>query len=240
MKDRYIDFIKKRYSGSYIKRYREADEASLLRPEILEIGGLITTTCENLSVSLRVLDIGCGTGRYFHFLRNTEELWALDVSPYALEQAKNPVRAEVVQQNIRKIKFLCGNFLNIDLPKSYFNMVYSIGVLGEYIPWTKELVKFVRETMVAGGHFLFTTVKPEALESKSKRRQIAEFLCKYVPPVQTLLKEKLSIGQYSASRKQIEFALDGHFEIEWLGDCLTSSFPHHLCIARALPQRFIF
>ena len=68
---------------------------------------------------LRVLDAGCGMGRWLHFARRAgADVVGMDVSP-AIEVAAGRERADFVQADLR----------HAPLPMVSFDMVYSLGVV---------------------------------------------------------------------------------------------------------------
>lgn len=105
---------------------------------------------------ISVLDAGCGTGRFFHCLRHVQSLLAIDASPYMLAEARTPVRAEAIDAG--QIELLCANILEIDLAARRFDLIYSIGVLGECAPLTPPLCRKLLTWLQPEGRLFFTVV----------------------------------------------------------------------------------
>lgn len=240
-RSREVQYIVNRYSREYVRRYRKADEASLARPEEIAIGDHLSKACLTFRApDLKVLDIGCGTGRYFHYLRQVNELWGVDLSPYTLKEAKHPVRAEEIARHVKNIKLIYGDFLSTDFPLHYFDLVYSMGVLAEYIPLNEEVVSRIHDFLKTDGLFIFTAVTPEGRGDKYKSisRVIAERIYRYLPKmIKNRLHDRLFLARYYASRAQIEMLLSSHFEICTVNDCFENTFPHLICVARATSRR---
>ena len=87
-------------------------------------------------------------------------LWGL-IFPPMLEQARNPLHADQVQA--RKVELACGDLLDLGLPAASFDMIYSVGVYGEYAPIDVALVREFQRLLRPGG-LLFVT----AVESSSR------------------------------------------------------------------------
>lgn len=102
------------------------------------------------------LDIGCGTGRYFHCLRNVRCLIGLDPSASMLEQARSPVRADEIR--IDSIELRCGDLSSSDFTDGSFDFIYSIGVVGEYAPIDAALLSRCLKLLKPGGILLLTAV----------------------------------------------------------------------------------
>lgn len=93
----------------------------------------------------KVLDIGCGSGHSLQYMaeRGAEELWGLDLSSTQIETAHETLQSW-------NPKLICGAMEEErDIPKGYFDIVYSIYALG----WTSDL----RKTL----ELIYSYVKPE-------------------------------------------------------------------------------
>lgn len=84
----------------------------------------------------KVLDLGCGNGRYFPFFRkNRVSYFGVDNNPALLEIAKKKFPGETFQEE---------NALNLSFPNEFFNKVYSIAVLHQ-IPSREFRIQFIKE-----------------------------------------------------------------------------------------------
>src|SRR5688500_7403301 len=79
------------YGSRRALAYRQYDEAPM------ESGGsknhwctLLRDLSRSFDRKIDVLDVGCGTGRYFRCLCNVRRLVGVDISEHMLEQARNP------------------------------------------------------------------------------------------------------------------------------------------------------
>ncbi len=81
----------------------------------------------------RMLEICCGSGHSlkYHADRNAGELWGVDLSEKQLDNAKR-----LLSENGYSAKLICSPMeAELDIPKEYFNYVYSIYGIG----WTTDL-----------------------------------------------------------------------------------------------------
>ncbi|MCS7228392.1 MAG: methyltransferase domain-containing protein, partial [Endomicrobia bacterium] len=101
-----VDNIKSLYNQDYSKKYRKSDEEEVENQSVKFICQLLEELTNSLQQNNTLaLDIGCGTGRYFYCLKNIKKLIAVDVSPYMIEEAKNPVNKELI--TIDDIELIC-------------------------------------------------------------------------------------------------------------------------------------
>ena len=82
-----------------------------------------------LRPGFRVADIGCGAGIVAAWIAEqvggSGEVWAVDVSPEQVEQA----RSEAARRSLRNVRFVVAGALNTGLPRGSFDLVYCRFVL---------------------------------------------------------------------------------------------------------------
>ena len=122
----------------------------------------------------KLLEICCGSGHSlkYHAERNAGELWGLDISQKQLDHAK-----ALLSENGYAAKLICSPMeADIDIPKDYFDFVYSIYGIG----WTTELqgtFKKVASYLKKDGIFIFSwhhTLNYCVAWSCEERREILE------------------------------------------------------------------
>lgn len=145
------------------RRYREDDEIEARSENHQRLGGNLRRICRSFPHPVRVLELGCGTGRYFHWLDNTALLVGTDISPEMLRQAKNPVRA--AELSAREIRLIRGNLYETNFEQGSFDFVYSLGVFGYGAAITAELCTKIARWLTPGGHLYF-----DALEQSDSSR----------------------------------------------------------------------
>jgi SAM-dependent methyltransferase len=221
------------YDDAYAHRYRAVDEE-------IRHGGLVTTfgqwlagICEQFGREITALDLGCGTGRYFWALRNVTELVGVDVSAAMLAEAKRPVDAAHVR--VRDVKLIEGDFLSVPLDADKFDLVYSIGVLGEHVPFDAAIAARVHRWLIADGRFAFTAVHRQSFSvPRTVKRRIAETMMPWLPSVhaESLRRRLLAGGLYVDEQFLSDVLTTSGFEIESLTRHESDVHLHCLCVAR--------
>src|SRR5687768_8442558 len=82
--------------GAQARQYRQDDEIEVTTEHHRHLRGILELLSGSFDHPIRVLDAGCGTGRYFHCVRNATELVGLDLCPEMLDAARAPVLAQDV------------------------------------------------------------------------------------------------------------------------------------------------
>lgn len=104
-----------------------------------------------------MLDIGCGSGHSlsYHADRGAAELWGLDLSQKQLDNAK-----AYLSEKGHRAKLICSPMEeDCDIPKAYFDYVYSIYAIG----WANDLEKVFKKIasyLKPGGIFIFSWKHP--------------------------------------------------------------------------------
>ena len=150
------------YDKNRARKYRIADE-ELDLPTRKHFGSGIEVISKILGSHLRVLDLGCGTGRYFHYLKNTDELVAIDASKHMINEAKDPIRKEYI--TIKDIKFIIGDLISENF-LGKFDFVYSIGTLGEHVPFDANICNKICNLLNDHGIFYTTIVDYNTVRHK--------------------------------------------------------------------------
>ena len=112
----------------------------------------ISTFVSMLPNKGKVLDAGCGTGRYSCLLRDSGlEVVGIDISQGMLK---------VAQQKHKEIKFIHGNFLHIDYPDEFFDGIWAHSSLihFEHIEDVQKTLLEFKRLLKTGGilHLLLT------------------------------------------------------------------------------------
>jgi SAM-dependent methyltransferase len=220
------------YDADYAKRYRAHDDQLLESPACLGFVDWLQRTCRQFQPPIDVLDLGCGTGRYFWALEGVRTLVGIDASASMLEEAAHPFRADQIRAG--KIELIHGDLFDHDFGASRFHLVYSIGVLGEHSPLDQVVVARVRHWLNSGGRFAFTTVHPDSFSiQRTWRRQLGRAAEKMLPPpFKSPMHERLlSHGRY-ADEGYIRKLLEPAFVIESVERFVSEAHLHCLCVAR--------
>jgi len=157
---RWADRAASLYDESYARRYRARDNELESTRSNQELIGWLGGVCDRFDHPIDVLDLGCGTGRYFWGLRRLKSLTGLDASDAMIAQAREPIHGE--RLSAVPLTLVAGDVVNHSFPAGSFDLVYSIGVLAEHVPLTQATIDRVSAWLRPGGRFAFTTIHPKS------------------------------------------------------------------------------
>jgi SAM-dependent methyltransferase len=220
------------YTTAYARKYRVHDDELREVETYRAFCDWLTNVCGRFGRAIDVLDLGCGTGRYFASLTNVGELVGLDVSAAMLDEAAHPVAAARI--TARAIQLVRGDLLTHVFPRESFDLVYSIGVLAEHTPLDRRVVANVSSWLRSGGRFAFTTVHPD---SWSVRRTLRRTAGRAMLPLMSgglrrrLHRRLVADGRY-ADEAWIRECVGPELTIESLERLDSEAHLHCLCVAR--------
>jgi ubiquinone/menaquinone biosynthesis C-methylase UbiE len=136
-------------------QYRRDDEIEVATENHRRLCAILKGICNSFPHPIKALDVGCGTGRYFHCLTNVSELIGIDISEEMLRAAETPVRSEEVPENLRLV---CANAFLLDFPPASFHFIYSLGMFSNGCPVTTELCNRFHRWLAPGGKLFFDAV----------------------------------------------------------------------------------
>jgi len=223
------------YDGAYARRYRvHDDELSGSEPERL-FSEWLERVCRAFTAPIDVLDLGCGTGRFFWAVSGARTIVGLDASPAMLAEAQHPYRQERISA---RVTLVAGDLFEHDFGARRFDLVYSIGVLAEHSPLDERIVTSVRRWLKLQGRFAFTTVHPESPSvPRTVRRTLGTLVLPVsVGPLRRRLRDRLTSGGLYADETRIHDLLDRSFAIESLTRMESEAHLHCLCVARKVSE----
>lgn len=183
------------YNQAYSRQYRENDEEAIRGDEGKHTTETLRTLSESFARDIAILDLGCGTGRYFHCLRRVAKLTGIDISPHMLAHAKTPIRAEQLDISPDRIELICGDILTLNITEETFDLIYAIGVLAQHSPLTVELCNKLRALLTPGGKLFFTAVDVASQRKRrTLKRRLAERAVRVLPasPLKQAIERKLT------------------------------------------------
>jgi SAM-dependent methyltransferase len=161
-------------------QYRRDDEIEVQSQNHQRLAISLKQICHSFSNPISVLDVGCGTGRYFHCLENVSSLTGIDISEEMLASAREPVRKEQIQ--IQDIRLIRGNVYLAHFPPESFDFIYSLGMFGHGCPVTVEVCDKLYSWLKPGGKLFFNLVDVAGLPLWYRARRRAR---KMIYPVLT-------------------------------------------------------
>jgi SAM-dependent methyltransferase len=111
------------YTEAYADKYRAADDEIRDGELVARFSGWIGRVCDDFDSPIDVLDMGCGTGRYFQALRRVKSLAGIDVSRPMLELAAR--RGAAVPQ----LSFRQGDASVVALPANHDLIFSRFGIM---------------------------------------------------------------------------------------------------------------
>jgi len=187
-----------RYEPAYASRYRAADEMMVEDDAWRALAQWLGELCQSFEHPIKALDIGCGTGRYFAALSQVRELVGLDASAAMLEQARRPIGAD--RLTATEITLVNADLDTVELDRDRFDLIYSIGVLAEHVPFTESRAARIAGWLAPNGLFAFTAVHPSSntVRGSWKRRAGAAALSVAPGPLRKRLRAAwLAKGLYA-------------------------------------------
>ena len=223
------------YTESYAERYRAQDESIRPGHAAARLAGWLRDVCGRFHRPIDVLDLGCGTGRYFHAVAQARRLVGIDASRAMLDRARHPVGDLT---SLPELTLVEGDFMTWDFRPAEFDLVYSIGVLAEHSPFDESLAARVSGWLKPGGRFAFTTVQPESSSvPRTLGRRIGGWalpLARMAPPaVRRALRDRLmSDGLYADEERVRDVLAAAALTVESLEPFESDVHLHVLAVAR--------
>jgi len=227
------------YATDYARRYRQHDDQLDGVDAYLTFCRWVTQLCHRFDAPIDVLDLGCGTGRYFCALTNINHLVGLDASGPMLAEAAHPHDADRV--TARSVQLVEGDALTHEFAPASFDLIYSIGVLAEHTPFDARIVENAARWLRPGGRFAFTTVHPESTSiPRTLSRAVGTAVAPISPwPIRPWLRRRLTANGQYADEMLIAERLNGLFLIESLSRLESEAHLHCLCVARKIERRAV-
>jgi SAM-dependent methyltransferase len=225
------DRAAKLYDEPYARHYRECDDGLVDVGATRQLADWLHDVCRRFDHPIDVLDLGCGTGRYFWALDNVKRLVGLDASGAMLSEAQHPPHADRIRAE--SIALVHGDLLTQEFAGGEFDLVYSVGVLAEHTPLTRAIVDRVSHWLRPGGRFAFTTVHPDSPTVQQRPgRRLASAVLPFVPgALGRALHERLMAGGLYADERWVTSHLSPAFTIESLERFSSEVHLHVRCVA---------
>jgi SAM-dependent methyltransferase len=229
---RWADRAAALYDEAYARRYRAHDEEFEQSAPCRDFAGWLERVCRSLPTPIDVLDLGCGTGRYFWALTGVRDLVGIDASAAMLAEARTPYNASRI--SAASVTLIQDDLFNHRFERGQFDLVYSIGVLAEHVPFNEAVVAAVAGWLKPGGRFAFTTVHPASPSiPRTIGRRVGEWLAPVAPAAtERRLRARLLAGGLYADQRRVRELLEWAFEVLSIELFESEAHLHCLCVAR--------
>jgi SAM-dependent methyltransferase len=220
------------YHAEYARRYRKHDDELAHVDAYARFCAWLGAVCDRFDRDIDVLDLGCGTGRYFRAVRRARTLVGIDASAAMLAEARAPLAAD--QISARTVRLVHGDIATHAFDPATFDLAYAVGVLAEHVPLDDRIVANAWRWLRPGGRFAFTTVHPESSSvPRTIGRVAGQFVLPFTAgPLRRRLRERLTADGRYADEALIHERLHGRFVIESLARLHSEAHLHCVCTAR--------
>jgi len=195
------------FSAEHARRYRQHEEIAMHFGSRRHYCNLLLRISQSFDSRISVLDVGCGTGRYFHCLRNVHLLIGLDISMDMLNQARNPIYSD--QIDIDQVSLICSDAHSIPFIPNSIDFIYSIGALGEYTHIDAALLGNLHSILAPGGRLFVTMVSITSRIQTREHKQTGlaiRILRRAFPYLPHFIQSSINrlLGSHYLTRSQLE------------------------------------
>jgi len=220
-------------------QYRHDDEIEACSENHQRLGGNLRRICRSFAHPVRVLELGCGTGRYFHWLEQTDLLVGTDISAEMLKQAEHPVHENEI--TAREIRLMQGNLYEVEFEPESFDFIYSLGVFGYGAALTDELARKISRWLAPGGRLYFDAIEKREMGRAHRIKQSVKSAV--LPVLPAAIKQRVAerasaaVPVFNHTRAEIETVLEGGGFVDFVLSSNTCHSPlwtgmHLECSAR--------
>ncbi len=177
-KDSSANRAKNFYSAKKAKGYPVSvprDERYQIYIDNIEAG------CKRENGKTNVLELGCGTGRYFDFITNVEKLVGVDISDDMLKIASEKIKS---MPELAAVTELIQSDIDNYSTNEKFDFIYSIGTLGEYCGFTLPTFEKMLLLLKPSGFLFFTLVDAGSFVNDEYiwlTKRVKRFFVKWLP-----------------------------------------------------------
>lgn len=218
------------YNHEYAAGYRTHDELGVKEqwPSHQEFQEVVSNVSASFPHAIDVLDLGCGSGRYFHCHHNLNSLTGVDISADMLAHAAQPVEAHALTVTPRLIE---ANLADVSFPDEAFDLIYSIGVLGEFMPFDEFISDKITRMLKPGGKLLITVVHDASPRETTWKTRLAVTVMPFLP-VSLKRVAKARLRDLALTEAELRYVLCAFGELKiWPRVDCTSGRKHWVCLA---------
>ena len=153
------------YSPASAAAYREADDSGKDSESHAGKCQIIRELSRRFAHPIVVLDLGCGTGRYFHCVDNVSTLVGVDPALNMLQHARRPVVGST-----RNVHLVRSSLQEVAFAPHSFDLTICVGVFGLWCPLDAPVLKRMAGMLRAHGTLFVTAVEYQPVPMTLKRR----------------------------------------------------------------------
>ncbi|MBF0205434.1 MAG: class I SAM-dependent methyltransferase [Oligoflexia bacterium] len=107
-----------------------------------------------LQPNSKILEVGCGPGHNsLELARNGHHVVSLDLSPECIKIANKTLVNNIYTENFGSLNYLCGDFLEMDIPNAPYDAVFFYGALSHF-PDIDSVIDKVSNLLRSSGKIL--------------------------------------------------------------------------------------
>ncbi len=217
------------YYAALAPRYRSVDDELPLE---LDIFRAIESATAAGDVAGWTLDLGCGTGRYFHAIKHTQRIVGLDLTLEMLRRARAPI--EAFQIEAEGIDLTCGSAYALPLRSWIVDRVVAIGVLAEHVALDDVVLGELARVLRPHGE-LIMTVRPQparSLLTRIRRAAARAFFGVLPATARQRVRRRLYLAPHGADASSVRERLDrAGFLMTDMREVLRDTYPHTFVVA---------
>ena len=213
------------YNVTRARSYRVSDDIEAVSESVRHYGDILRRLCRSFGRPISVLDVGCGTGRYFHCLENVDRLIGIDPSAAMIDEARRPVFPEKISIGTLELR-VADPFLDASpFSGESFDLVYSVGVVGEHVPLNPSTLSRLSGFVTTGGRLFFSVVDASSKPSpRTFKRRLASLAYPVLPSFAQERLQRRWQGNY-LTREQLEAVLGTQSGWTWTIEHFPSPTP---------------
>jgi len=195
-------------------------------------GRWLTGVCERFGVPIDVLDLGCGTGRYFRYVRGARRLVGVDVSTPMLDLARHPVGV-VTADSVQLVE---ADFLQADFDPGRYDLICSNRRACRALALRSRAgrPRANRGSAPAAASPSRPSISRCPSIPRTMARRVAEWALPVAGPFRPSMRSRLLSGGLYADRQRLHDVLVGAgFAIESIESFQSDVHLHLLAVARA-------
>ena len=229
-----LDFLAQGAINQYQKTANNYDKDEIKLQQYIK---LLSKECRQYLGNLkdkRVLEVGCGTGRYFHLFKTANLLIGTDISMEMLLQAHERLKRTFIKKdNVFLVK---ADVRDLPFKQGLFDVIFSIGTIGYHLPFDVKVISEVKQLLSNDGIMILITQK-----ANYSPIRMLKLLYHKMPGLIKITKQFRNIkpetflGAFSTTNAVVKnIAQQTNLEVVALKDVLDDFWPQQLIVLKKI------